>query len=428
VSGDGFRLNNTDDNGIFLNKTGGSNWNYIDFRKDGVRQGYTGFSGGGDYILNTSLSNADIVLQPSNTEVLRVSSNGNVGIGTTSPTQKLHVNDGGIRVEKFATGLGGFVSVGNATETAGNYSAYFFGNTSNNTGYFKGGIAYETLSTTHGRGDMHFLQRSDTGSGNANISHSVMTILNGGNVGIGTTSPSKKLTIGGIGIGNTDGLKIEDPSNTAFGAHYSYDDSSSTIEIGGVTNNTLNDCISIARDATRTITIDTSERVGIGTTTPSTKLHVRETTQLATAMTVQVNPDFLAGAGLIEFLDNGGSTVGSIYYNGASTNYNTSSDYRLKENVVEIQDASERLKLLKPVRFNFINRPEKEVDGFIAHEVQEVIPEAITGQKDEVDRNGKPKYQGIDQSKIVPLLTAALKEAITKIEKLETRIQALENK
>jgi hypothetical protein len=93
-------------------------------------------------------------------------------------------------------------------------------------------------------------------------------------VGIGTTSPAKKLTIGGIGIGNTDGLKIEDPSNTAYGAHYSYDDASSTVEIGGVTNNVLNDCISIARDATRTITINTSENVGIGTTSPRTKLHV----------------------------------------------------------------------------------------------------------------------------------------------------------
>jgi hypothetical protein len=93
-------------------------------------------------------------------------------------------------------------------------------------------------------------------------------------VGIGTTSPAKKLTIGGIGLGNTDGLKIEDPSNTAYGAHYSYDDGSTTVEIGGVVNNALRDCISIARDATRTITIDTSERVGIGTTSPSYKLDV----------------------------------------------------------------------------------------------------------------------------------------------------------
>ena len=103
-----------------------------------------------------------------------------------------------------------------------------------------------------------------------------------GRMGIGTTSPAKKLTIGGIGSGNTDGLKIEDPTNTAYGAHYSYNDGSTTVEIGGVVNNALRDCISIARDATRTITIDTSERVGIGTTSPTTKLHVYGNLRLGT--------------------------------------------------------------------------------------------------------------------------------------------------
>jgi hypothetical protein len=112
------------------------------------------------------------------------------------------------------------------------------------------------------------------GDGNTIVSDVVYLDETNERMGIGTTSPAKKLTIGSIGIGNTDGLKIEDPSNTAYGAHYSYDDGSTTVEIGGVTNNTLNDCISIARDATRTITIDTSERVGIGTTTPSYKLDV----------------------------------------------------------------------------------------------------------------------------------------------------------
>ena len=100
------------------------------------------------------------------------------------------------------------------------------------------------------------------------------------NVGIGTTSPAKKLTVGSIGVGNTDGLKIEDPSNTAYGAHYSYNDGDTTVEIGGVVNNALRDCISIARDATRTITINTSEFVGIGTTNPNAKLEVAGSTRI----------------------------------------------------------------------------------------------------------------------------------------------------
>ena len=81
---------------------------------------------------------------------------------------------------------------------------------------------------------------------------------------------------------------------------------------------------------------------------------------------------------------------------------------------------------LRPSRFNFINSPEQTIDGFLAHEAQEVVPEAVTGEKDAVDEEGNPDYQSIDQAKLVPLLTAALQEALTKIEDLETRLSQLE--
>lgn len=119
--------------------------------------------------------------------------------------------------------------------------------------------------------------------------------------------------------------------------------------------------------------------------------------------------------------------VGSITSTTTSTVYNTSSDHRLKENVVELTGATTRLKQLEPKRFNFIADADTTVDGFIAHEVQTVVPEAITGTHNEVDADGNPVYQGIDQSKLVPLLTAALQEAIAKIETLETKVAALEN-
>jgi len=142
----------------------------------------------------------------------------------------------------------------------------------------------------------------------------------------------------------------------------------------------------------------------------------------------------------------GGVLKGSIAYDSTGTAYNVSSDYRLKENVVEITDGIERLKQLKPSRFNFISDADKVVDGFIAHEVQDIIPEAVTGEKDateeyevtpaEYDDYGnvvseavmgtRDAYQQIDQAKIVPLLTAALQEAVAKIESLEARIQTLE--
>jgi len=116
---------------------------------------------------------------------------------------------------------------------------------------------------------------------------------------------------------------------------------------------------------------------------------------------------------------NGNGNIGNISTNGSATTYATSSDYRLKENVVGMTGATDRLKQLNPSRFNFIADADTTVDGFLAHEVQAVVPEAIIGTHNEVDGDGNPVYQNIDQSKLVPLLVATIKE-------LEARITALE--
>jgi len=129
--------------------------------------------------------------------------------------------------------------------------------------------------------------------------------------------------------------------------------------------------------------------------------------------------------GFVMELRRQGNGVGNISVTTSSASFNSTSDYRLKENVTAISDGITRLKTLKPYRFNFIIDPDKTVDGFFAHEVT-AVPEAITGTKDEVDKDNKPVYQGIDQSKLVPLLTAALQEEISKRESLETRVAALE--
>jgi hypothetical protein len=121
-----------------------------------------------------------------------------------------------------------------------------------------------------------------------------------------------------------------------------------------------------------------------------------------------------------------GTETGYISTNGTSTTYNTTSDYRLKENVTPITNGITRFQQLKPSKFNFIADPGNTVEGFLAHEAQAVVPECVTGEKDALDDEGNPKYQGIDQSKLVPLLTAALQEAIARIETLETRLTALE--
>ena len=129
----------------------------------------------------------------------------------------------------------------------------------------------------------------------------------------------------------------------------------------------------------------------------------------------------------LEFLNYAGSPVGSVTTNNSATTYSTSSDYRLKENVRSIPNPIDRLNDLKPVRFNFIIDPDDDVDGFIAHEVQAVVPAAVTGVMDAVNDDGDPVYQGIDQSKLVPLLVAAVQELVAKVEKLESKIITLES-
>lgn len=123
-----------------------------------------------------------------------------------------------------------------------------------------------------------------------------------------------------------------------------------------------------------------------------------------------------------------GTFRGGISWNGSSVAITHTSDYRLKENVVDLTGAIDRIKAARPIRFNFIaDEADQTLDGFIAHEIGEVVPEMLYGLgKDAVDSDGNIEAQSINPGGLVPLLTAALKEAIAKIETLETRVAALE--
>ena len=169
-----------------------------------------------------------------------------------------------------------------------------------------------------------------------------------------------------------------------------------------------------------------NDRVGIGVAAPLAKFHVvqGDAAILFTNTFTNVGHTVChfsnsegSGAYRIRF-DSNDTVVGSIGVGTSSTAYNTSSDYRLKENVDYTWDATTRLKQLKPARFNFIaDDTNTLVDGFIAHEVSSIVPEAITGTKDAVDADDNPEYQGIDQSKLVPLLVKTIQE-------LEARLTA----
>ena len=235
-----------------------------------------------------------------------------------------------------------------------------------------------------------------------------------GKLGIGTTSPSSKLTVQDFGndaalyVGG--GLKMDDgPGNPWY--------------LGkGILGSTGSEFL-IGNGSSELLRIDQSGNVGIGTTGPQAALHVID------AGATPCIFDLTGTTGDIVLLRNGGSTKGTISTNGSTVSYNTSSDYRLKENVDYSFDATTRLKQLKPCRFNWIaDDTNTLLDGFIAHEVSSIVPEAVTGTKDAMetytDDDGeeqtREKYQGIDQSKLVPLLVKTIQE-------LEARITALES-
>ena len=386
----------------------------------------------------TNTSNSDLHFDVTETTRMLIdSATGNVGIGTTSPASKIHT----------------YHATQNVTATFESGDADSWINIKDS-----GSLTYGVLLGATGNDFIIAPNNSEK-----------MRVTSAGNVGIGTTSPASQL-------GST---KVLDISSTGNGEIIlDHTDAGVSSDIGLYSWNRNNDhlahikasCdgatdsafISFHTQATggsftnaasnERMRITSTGNVGIGTTSPSSLFHLQKTLSGGQVMAyfdgaagsgaygavnIRVdNIDYGTGmrfhrsgtydSGAVGFI-NGTSTVGSININTSSTSYNTTSDYRLKENLTEITDGIDRIKQLKPKRFNFIGDTEI-VDGFVAHEAKQVVPEAVTGEKDEVLPNGDPVYQGIDQSKIVPLLTAALQEAITKIEILENRLQTLENK
>lgn len=241
-------------------------------------------------------------------------------------------------------------------------------------------------------------------------------------VGIGTTSPSKSLHIlnaSSTGSTNPSHLRIEgnnsnyydigrDNSGTGYLSFYGSQTSATGYIFGGVDGERLR--------------IDSSGKLLVGTSSTFDNVSFL-LAQILGGLATKINTT--ASTSQISFFNPNGR-VGFIGTSGTTTSYNTSSDYRLKENVTDVTDGITRVKQLEPKRFNFIADPDRTVDGFLAHEAQTVVPEAVSGTHNEVDDDGNAVMQGIDQSKLVPLLTAALKESIAKIEALEARVTALE--
>ena len=293
-----------------------------------------------------------------------------------------------------------------------------------------------TLPTTAGSANQ-FVKNSGTAG---TLEYSSMVETSTG-VGIGSTSPETTLdvvadnTLGSTFTGSTvgQGIRISQSSYTAdnyvslIEGTYVDSGSGADVRIGAqytsagskLVFGTTSSYGSIGND---NLVIDPSGNVLVNhdSSEGGHKLVASANSSIAMLMRRGANN------GSVCSLQRGTAYVGSISVSAGAAAFNTSSDYRLKENVVDLDGAIDRVKQLAPKRFNFIADAETTVDGFLAHEAQTVVPEAVTGTHNEVDDDGNAVMQGIDQSKLVPLLTAALQEAIAKIETLETKVAALE--
>jgi hypothetical protein len=239
-----------------------------------------------------------------------------------------------------------------------------------------------------------------------------MRIDSSGKVGINTTSPARTLHVKGGGVttlANSNGALFTDASNA--GVLLGSDNVLGYIS--GVT---------VAGNATADLVLQPfGGSVFINSTSGGGKLTVT-----GTGSSGWVQNNINSGTGTVASIvfTNGNGVVGSIQTSGSSTFYNTSSDYRLKNSIAPMTGALAKVALLKPCTYKW-NVDGIDGQGFIAHELADVVPQCVTGEKDAVNAEGNPEYQGIDTSFLVATLTAAIQELKAIVDAQGAEIAAL---
>jgi hypothetical protein len=305
-------------------------------------------------------------------------------------------------------------------------------NNAKNTGVGTWGYAASSQSATMYQqvaGEHQWHAASTGTAGNAITFTQAMTLDASGNLLVGTTSAFGKLTVSAPNSGDAANITAFDSTSRSTHLRIGSYSATGAYGVGVVANtnyaSTADTSLSFYTTGSSTYAerarIDSSGNLLVGTTsTPSSTV---SGVQISNANQTRFSFGSYTGAGDYIYFINGNGTVGKIASNGSTTSYNTSSDYRLKNTIAPMTGALAKVAQLKPVTYKW-NADGSDGQGFIAHELAEVVPDAVTGEKDAVDAEGNPQYQGIDVSFLVATLTAAIKEQQAIIESLKARLDA----
>jgi hypothetical protein len=247
-----------------------------------------------------------------------------------------------------------------------------------------------------------------------------MRIDTSGNVGIGTSSPSELLSLR-RDSGTWELLSLQNSSGTNSALARFIGGSGGTVDVGAIGDSAST--FVVRTNANERMRIDSSGNLLVGTTTQLgfAKFTLRHVFGDNNGMAIETTTT--AFSPQIMFYNPNGE-VGFISTNGTATAYSTSSDYRLKENVAPMAGALDTVAQLKPVTYTW-KADGSDGQGFIAHELQAVVPDAVTGEKDAVDKDGKPVYQGIDTSFLVATLTKAIQELKAELDVVKAELNTL---
>ena len=288
--------------------------------------------------------------------------------------------------------------------------------------FFDGANKYATTAAAArysvGSGNHEWYIAPSGTAGNSISFTQAMTLDASGNLDVGNSSTAVSSTT------RTTSIKSSNIGNLVLGITQNAVTMGSSVTAADIYTTAALD-MRFGTNSTERARIDASGNLLVGTTSSSAKLTVNATGDVFSATSGADALVMISKRGNngdhIRFLNSSSVTSGNIGVTGTTTYYNTSSDYRLKENVAPMQNALDTISQLNPVTYTW-KADGSAGQGFIAHELQAVVPDCVTGEKDAVDETGNPQYQGVDTSFLVATLVAALQELKAEVDSLRAQL------